>query len=127
MSTNQPPAWDQRYAIEDYLFGERPNRFLASQASRLKRGQSALALADGEARNGVWLAEQGLEVLSVDASAVALRGASHARAAFKSSSNWPIYPLGDSRKKASTWLPRFSFNSPAPRCGPRFLTASSAP
>src|ERR1700746_481191 len=71
MSTNQPPAWDERYAIEDYLFGERPNRFLASQASRLKRGQSALALADGEARNGVWLAEQGLEVLSVDSSAVA--------------------------------------------------------
>ena len=71
MSANEPPAWDQRYATEDYLFGERPNRFLASHASRLKRGQSALALADGEARNGVWLAEQGLEVLSVDASAVA--------------------------------------------------------
>jgi hypothetical protein len=71
MSTNEPPAWDQRYAGEDYLFGERPNRFLASQAPRLKRGQSALALADGEARNGVWLAEQGLDVLSVDASAVA--------------------------------------------------------
>jgi cyclopropane fatty-acyl-phospholipid synthase-like methyltransferase len=71
MSTNEPPVWDQRYATENYLFGERPNRFLASQASRLKRGQSALALADGEARNGVWLAEQGLEVLSVDASAVA--------------------------------------------------------
>ena len=71
MSTNEPPAWDERYAGENYLFGERPNRFLASQASRLKRGQSALALADGEARNGVWLAEQGLDVLSVDASAVA--------------------------------------------------------
>jgi len=71
MSTNELPVWDQRYATEDYLFGERPNRFLASQASRLRRGQSALALADGEARNGVWLAEQGLEVLSVDASAVA--------------------------------------------------------
>jgi cyclopropane fatty-acyl-phospholipid synthase-like methyltransferase len=30
-----------------------------------------LAVADGEGRNGVWLAEQGLDVLSVDASPVA--------------------------------------------------------
>jgi cyclopropane fatty-acyl-phospholipid synthase-like methyltransferase len=33
---------------------------------------SCLAVADGEGRNGVWLAEQGLQVLSVDASSVAL-------------------------------------------------------
>ena len=30
-----------------------------------------LAVADGEGRNGVWLAEQGLHVLSVDISRVA--------------------------------------------------------
>ena len=48
-----------------------PNAFLAAQASRLTPGWSALALADGEGRNGVWLAEQGLEVLSVDSSSVA--------------------------------------------------------
>jgi cyclopropane fatty-acyl-phospholipid synthase-like methyltransferase len=73
MSANQTTSWDQRYAGagDDYLFGESPNRFLMSQASRLKAGQSALALADGEARNGVWLAEQGLAVLSVDSSSVA--------------------------------------------------------
>ncbi len=71
MSSSEKPGWDQRYAGEEYLFGERPNRFLASQVSKLERGQSALALADGEGRNGVWLAEQGLDVLSVDSSAVA--------------------------------------------------------
>jgi cyclopropane fatty-acyl-phospholipid synthase-like methyltransferase len=32
----------------------------------LRKGQSALAIADGEGRNGVFLAEQGLDVLSVD-------------------------------------------------------------
>jgi len=71
MSSSEKPGWDQRYAGEDYLFGEQPNRFLASQVAKLKRGQSALALADGEGRNGVWLAEQGLDVWSVDSSAVA--------------------------------------------------------
>jgi SAM-dependent methyltransferase len=71
MNARSASDWDARYAGEDYLFGTAPNAFLAAQAPRLKKGWSALALADGEGRNGVWLAEQGLEVLSVDASATA--------------------------------------------------------
>jgi cyclopropane fatty-acyl-phospholipid synthase-like methyltransferase len=64
--------WDERYAGEDYLFGTEPNEFLVSQRHWLKPGMSCLAVADGEGRNGVWLAQQGLHVLSVEASAVAL-------------------------------------------------------
>lgn len=64
--------WDQRYAGADYLFGTEPNRFLLSQRARLRPGMRALALADGEGRNGVWLAEQGLDVVAVDSSSVAL-------------------------------------------------------
>lgn len=64
--------WDRRFAGEDYVFGTAPNAFLVSQGHRLVAGTSALAVADGEGRNGVWLAERGLDVLSVDASAVAL-------------------------------------------------------
>ncbi len=71
MSVDQTAVWNTRYAGEDYLFGEAPNAFLASQAPRLRRGQTALAVADGEGRNGVWLAEQGLDVLSIDAAAAA--------------------------------------------------------
>lgn len=63
--------WDERYQGEAYLFGEAPNAFLARQAHRLAPGQTALAVADGEGRNGVWLAQQGLSVLSVDGSSVA--------------------------------------------------------
>ncbi|MCK9490001.1 MAG: class I SAM-dependent methyltransferase [Xanthomonadales bacterium] len=64
--------WDQRFADDGYLFGTDANAFLAAQAPRLRPGMTALAVADGEGRNGVWLAQQGLEVLSVDGSAVAL-------------------------------------------------------
>ncbi len=64
--------WDERYAGEDYLFGTEPNAFLVSQRGLLKPGMSCLAVADGEGRNGVWLAQQGLRVLSVEVSAVAL-------------------------------------------------------
>lgn len=64
--------WNQRYAGEEYHFGTEPNAFLVSQHPLLKPGMSCLAVADGEGRNGVWLAQQGLDVLSVDASPVAL-------------------------------------------------------
>lgn len=65
-------SWEDRYAGEDYLFGTEPNDFLAEEAARLVPGSRALAVADGEGRNGVWLAGQGLDVLSVDFSANAL-------------------------------------------------------
>ncbi len=64
--------WDERYAGEEYHFGVEPNAFLVSQRALLKSGMSCLAVADGEGRNGVWLAEQGLDVLSVDFSLVAI-------------------------------------------------------
>jgi len=66
-------VWNQRYAgAEGYLFGQEPNRFLASEAHRLKPRQRVLCLADGEGRNGTFLAGLGLDVLSVDLSPVAL-------------------------------------------------------
>lgn len=68
---SQTTMWDERYAAPEYVFGTAPNAFLASQAHRLEIGWTALAVADGEGRNGVWLAEQGLEVLSMDLSAPA--------------------------------------------------------
>jgi len=67
--------WDERYDRPDYLFGEAPNAFLARQAERLKPYGTALAIADGEGRNGVWLAERGLDVVSIDASPTGLQKA----------------------------------------------------
>lgn len=65
-------VWNERYAGEEYHFGTEPNAFLAAQRDRLRPGMHCLAVADGEGRNGVWLAEQGLQVLSVDSSPVAI-------------------------------------------------------
>jgi SAM-dependent methyltransferase len=58
--------WQERFAGEEYRFGTAPNAFLKGQAHLLRKGQTALAIADGEGRNGVFLAEQGLDVLSID-------------------------------------------------------------
>lgn len=65
-------AWDARYAGDDLAFGDAPNRALQSLAPRLRPGMRALALADGEGRNGVHLARAGLRVTAVDWSAAGL-------------------------------------------------------
>jgi SAM-dependent methyltransferase len=73
----QEHMWSTRYrnAGEDYVFGTTPNRFLASQAALLAAGSNALSVADGEGRNAVWLAEQGLQVTATEISPVALEKA----------------------------------------------------
>ncbi len=62
--------WDERYSIDDYLFGTEPAAFLVAQAHLLEPGQRCLAVADGEGRNSVFLAQQGLDVTAMDASEV---------------------------------------------------------
>ncbi len=95
--------WDERYAGEEYHFGTEPNAFLLSQRNLFKPGMNCLALADGEGRNGVWLAEQGLHVLSVDSSRVALAKAKNwpSCAVWAWSSNWWIWPDGHGEKTSS--------------------------
>jgi cyclopropane fatty-acyl-phospholipid synthase-like methyltransferase len=58
--------WQQRFSAPGYAFGTAPNAFLKAQAPLLRGRKTALSVADGEGRNGVWLAEQGLDVLTID-------------------------------------------------------------
>ncbi|MGD9587034.1 MAG: class I SAM-dependent methyltransferase, partial [Brachymonas sp.] len=70
--------WDQNYSqAEGYKYGETPNAFLVQEAHRLARPGCVLVPGDGEGRNGVWLAEQGFEVHTLDGSGV---GVAKARA-----------------------------------------------
>ena len=59
-------TWNQRFASEDYIFGREPNAYLRAQAGLLPREGQALCVADGEGRNSVWLARQGLKVQAFD-------------------------------------------------------------
>jgi cyclopropane fatty-acyl-phospholipid synthase-like methyltransferase len=67
--------WEKRFSVPDYIFGTEPNVFLKAQAALLPPTGTALAIADGEGRNGVWLAERGLDVVSIDWSSTAQRKA----------------------------------------------------
>ena len=68
---NELARWEARFSAPDFVFGTEPNEFLRSQAHLLPRSGKVLAVADGEGRNGVWLAQQGLDVLSIDFSQAA--------------------------------------------------------
>jgi cyclopropane fatty-acyl-phospholipid synthase-like methyltransferase len=89
--------WEARFAREEYVFGTAPNAFLARQAGRLAAGQSVLTLADGEGRNGVWLAEQGLRVLAQDFSPT---GQGKARALAAARGVEMAFELSDIRHRA---------------------------
>lgn len=65
-------AWDERFAGGAFQFGEAPNRYLEELRPWFAPGMRALALGDGEGRNGVWLAQQGLLVTSLDWSPVGM-------------------------------------------------------
>ena len=73
MSSNaELERWNGRFAAPGFVFGTAPNAFLVSQSMRLSPGMSALCVADGEGRNSVWLARQGLAVTAFDFSPVGL-------------------------------------------------------
>lgn len=63
--------WDDKYAVEDYVYGTEPNEFLRQHYQTLPKGK-LLCLAEGEGRNAVFLAQQGYKVTAVDGSRVGL-------------------------------------------------------
>ena len=63
--------WDERFDTPEYIYGTQPNNFLVSVANEIPPSK-VLCLADGEGRNGVYLASLGYDVTAVDQSAVGL-------------------------------------------------------
>jgi SAM-dependent methyltransferase len=71
--TDATQFWNKRFDKKEFIFGKEPNEYLVEQASRyLKPNSYVLCIADGEGRNGVWLANQGMRVTGFDVSDIAL-------------------------------------------------------
>lgn len=67
--------WDQRFSIDDYLFGKEPAQALLKLEKYLVPKGETLVIADGEGRNSVYLASKGFKVTASDYSKVASRKA----------------------------------------------------
>ena len=68
--------WNQRFDVDEFIFGKDPNLFLVESTKKyVTSGSRVLCVADGEGRNSVWLAQQGMQVDAFDVSAVAIKKA----------------------------------------------------
>ena len=85
-------TWNQRFATEEYIFGSEPNVWLHEHGGIFQLGQRVLCMADGEGRNSVWLAQQGLQV---DAYDIAEQGLAKARRLAQSKGVKVNYSLAD--------------------------------
>lgn len=59
--------WDERYANDEFAYGEEPNNYLREQLNKLEVGK-ILFPAEGEGRNAVFAAKLGWEVSAFDIS-----------------------------------------------------------
>ena len=66
-----PNKWDERYSANEFVYGKEPNLFLKQNADVIPKGK-VLCVADGEGRNGVFLAQLGYDVTSIDFSQQAI-------------------------------------------------------
>jgi SAM-dependent methyltransferase len=67
--------WDEKFANDEYLYGTEPNQFVKNESHRFAPDSKIVCLAEGEGRNGVYLAEHGHKVTCVDTSIEALKKA----------------------------------------------------
>jgi 2-polyprenyl-3-methyl-5-hydroxy-6-metoxy-1,4-benzoquinol methylase len=69
---NMRNFWDEQFSTEHFKYGTEPNAFLKEESHRFEFEGRILVPGDGEGRNGVWLAEQGFAVTTVDSSSVGI-------------------------------------------------------
>ena len=94
--------WDERYSVEEYVYGKTPNDFLVHMSGKLKKGK-VLSLAEGEGRNAVYLARQGFDATAVDSSKVGLAKANELAREFGVSIETIVSDLADYKIEVAAW------------------------
>ena len=60
--------WNDRYSAESYAYGTAPNTFFREKLNEYKLSGRVLFPAEGEGRNAVWAAQNGIEAVAFDIS-----------------------------------------------------------
>lgn len=69
---SQQEFWNGKFSREGYLYGIKPNSFIASKVKSFPRNGKVLCLGEGEGRNAIFLAKRGMEVTAIDASDIGI-------------------------------------------------------
>jgi 2-polyprenyl-3-methyl-5-hydroxy-6-metoxy-1,4-benzoquinol methylase len=94
--------WDERFDRDDYVYGTRPNEFVADVFNHIPRG-NVLCLGEGEGRNAVFLAQQGYTVTALDSSYIGLQKAQKLAAERGVSITTIHADLADYKIEANAW------------------------
>ena len=94
--------WDERYSVEQYVYGKEPNDFLVAMTGELKKG-NVLCLAEGEGRNSVYLARQGFSATAVDSSGIGLAKARKLAEEFGVAIETVVADLADYKIDEDAW------------------------
>ena len=94
MTDNWTDRWNERYANDEYAYGEQPNKYLEEQLKQLPAG-SILFPAEGEGRNAVFAAKQGWKVFAFD---ISLEGQKKAQRLAERNHVTIDYQVGDFEK-----------------------------
>lgn len=100
---NPAQTWDSRFSSDNYIFGTEPNVWLAQHRDLLAAGGRVLTVADGEGRNSVWLAQQGMQVDAFDISAVGVAKARKLAESSQVSVNFSVCDCDDWDWQSSTY------------------------
>lgn len=95
--------WDDRFRGQAFVYGEAPNVFLADHIDVFPVGARVLSLGEGEGRNAVFMAEQGLEVTGMDSSAEGLQKVERLAAARGVTVERELVDLTDAALGVGTW------------------------
>jgi len=70
---SQQEFWNSKFSRDGFLYGIKPNTFLASKIKLLKRESDLLCIGEGEGRNAIFFSKRGFNVSAIDASDIGLK------------------------------------------------------
>jgi len=71
MSDFKANFWDERYSVDEYIYGTEPNQFFKEEIDKISSSGLLLLPGEGEGRNAVYAASHGWKVDAFDQSEVA--------------------------------------------------------
>ena len=69
---SQQNFWNGKFSRDGFLYGLKPNSFIASKIKLLKSKSQVLCIGEGEGRNAIFFAKKEFDVTAVDASDIGL-------------------------------------------------------
>jgi cyclopropane fatty-acyl-phospholipid synthase-like methyltransferase len=69
---SQKEFWNSKFSRDGFLYGLKPNTFIASKIKLFPKNAKVVCIGEGEGRNAIFFAKKGFDVTAIDASDIGL-------------------------------------------------------